>query len=441
MSGPRPALVDEVPRVRLEGAPPAKTVRYLVRSADPLGRTFSSWADYRSDAAGRVDPAATPAEAGTYVGIDAWGLWWSMASMPPSEFAEGLGPVPTVVSVEVDGVVVAEAGVDRLRVGREVAVRAVGEAGLVGNVFVPPGGAGPGVVVLGGSGGGLAWSDNVAALLASRGFCALALAYFGAPGTPATLTGVAVEYVGDAVAWMLHQDHVLSPRVGAVGRSRGGELALLAGALIGDIGAVVAYAAGGVVWAGLDQASTGPDPGPAWSIAGVAHPYLLADAGAVRSATGCQPAVLAGAFAGALDDPRALGGACIDVEAIAGPVLLITGGDDQLWPAHRLAELTMRRLAARGHRGGDRHLAYPQAGHRVGAIAGLPASPAVAVHPADGIAYALGGSRRADAASGADSWPKVVRFLRRHLGGAGGRGAGGGAATGLAGLDAQAATR
>jgi dienelactone hydrolase len=312
-----------------------------------VGTTFSSWADYRPDASGTVDPATVAPDGGTYAGVDPYGLWWSMASTSGSDFEEGVGPVPTVVSAQVDGAVVAAIRLSRLRVGPGVVARAVGDHGLVGNLFTPAGEAGPGVVVLGGSGGGLMWCNNVAGLLASRGFCALALAYFGTPGTPATLTGIAVEYVGDAVAWMLRQDEVLGPRVGLIGRSRGGELALLAGAEISDIGPVVAYAAGGVVWAGLDQASLGPDPGPAWTVAGAGHPYLLAEPAAVTSATRRQPAVLARAFAQAMDDPVALRRATIAVEAIRGPVLLITGGSDQLWPSHRLAELTLQRLCGR----------------------------------------------------------------------------------------------
>jgi hypothetical protein len=44
--------------------------------------------------------------------------------------------------------------------------------------------AGPGVLLFGGSSGGLASTDALAMLLASHGYHALALAYFGLPGLP-----------------------------------------------------------------------------------------------------------------------------------------------------------------------------------------------------------------------------------------------------------------
>ena len=54
--------------------------------------------------------------------------------------------------------------------------------GIAGRFFGPvsrPRGA---VIVLGGSGGGIAWSGEVAAQLAVEGYATLALAYFRRPG-------------------------------------------------------------------------------------------------------------------------------------------------------------------------------------------------------------------------------------------------------------------
>ena len=60
--------------------------------------------------------------------------------------------------------------------------RAVRDDGLRGTFFVPAGGGvHPGAIVVGGSGGGLQEGD--AALLASRGIAALALAYFAYSAT------------------------------------------------------------------------------------------------------------------------------------------------------------------------------------------------------------------------------------------------------------------
>jgi acetyl esterase/lipase len=64
--------------------------------------------------------------------------------------------------------------------------------------------------------------------------------------------------------------------------------------------------------------------------------------------------------------------AAIEVERIAGSILLICGGDDQLWPS----DLNARRIAARlcEHRHEVLVLEYPRAGHSSVSYA-LPGMP------------------------------------------------------------------
>jgi hypothetical protein len=51
----------------------------------------------------------------------------------------------------------------------------------------------------------------------------------------------------------------------------------------------------------------------------------------------------------ALRDERAVAHASIAVENINGPVMLISGVDDQLWPSTRLSKVAMERLRAHDH--------------------------------------------------------------------------------------------
>src|SRR5205823_7722084 len=109
----------------------------------------------------------------------------------------------------------------------------------------------PGVLVLGGSDGGI--PSHLAATLASEGFTCLALAYFGIAGLPRHLAEIPLEYVETALMWLGEQPLVAGTRVGVIGASRGAELALLAAASFPDrIGAVIAYAPSSVVFAGID---------------------------------------------------------------------------------------------------------------------------------------------------------------------------------------------
>ena len=71
--------------------------------------------------------------------------------------------------------------------------RLVEVEGLVGTLFCPnTSGPHPAVITLGGMGGGL--REGGAEALASEGFAALALAYFGLEGLPRELVEIPLEY-------------------------------------------------------------------------------------------------------------------------------------------------------------------------------------------------------------------------------------------------------
>src|SRR5258708_18671618 len=75
-------------------------------------------------------------------------------------------------------------------------------------VLVLPSSAGkhPGVLVLGGSEGGV--PRQRAAWLASHGFAALALAYFNYEDLPPRLEAIPLEYFGRAIGWLMKRPEV-----------------------------------------------------------------------------------------------------------------------------------------------------------------------------------------------------------------------------------------
>ena len=117
-------------------------------------------------------------------------------------------------------------------------------------------------------------------------------------------------------------------------------------------------------------------------------------------------------FLRSLEDRAAVEAAAIPVERIRGPVLLVSGEDDRLWPSPVLAEIAVARLAAHGR--AATHLRYAGAGHMIGPV-GLPATANTILHPLRGRAMALGGTPAGNAAAAADSWPRVLQFLRAGL--------------------------
>lgn len=420
---PQSALADQPVQIHLAGLPPGATVTVRAQMPGWPGHRWESHATFMADATGAVDVATARPVAGSYTEPDPMGLVWSMALVPAPGDAPTRGPgllPPTVITftAEIEGAVVAEATAERVRLAPGVQRTVVRERGLVGTFFLPPGPEPhPGVLLLGGSEGGLHEPD--AALLAAHGFATLALAYFGMEGVSPDLVDIPIEYFGTAIEWVQAQEGVRGDRLGVVGGSRGGEAALLLGTIFPAITAVVSYLGSGVITQGigggeiLEKVNTDR---PSWTYRGRPLPYLpmrtTPDFEAqVRAG---QPVDLGQVFLAALENTQAVWAATIPVERINGPVLLISAGDDRSWPTTRLSTIAEDRLTGHNHPHPVRHLHYERAGH---GIIPPPYGPrTMLVVPLPGGAMNLGGTPQVNAAASAEAWRQTLAFLGEHLG-------------------------
>jgi nucleolar protein 56 len=123
------------------------------------------------------------------------------------------------------------------------------------------------------------------------------------------------------------------------GRSWGALAGLLVAARQDWPGAVVSYAGSGVVW-------DTPSGAPAW---------IGRDGEPVPSVSGRGKPTL---VEGQLDDApeERLRAATIPVEDANGPVLLVSGAEDPVWPARRFSAVAADRLREAGHGHGFEHL-------------------------------------------------------------------------------------
>jgi len=101
------------------------------------------------------------------------------------------------------------------------------------------------------------------------------------------------------------------------------------------------------------------------------------------------------------------GGAEIPVEDIHGPVLLVSGKDDQIWPSSLMAARLTERLRQHGHRFGDENLSYDRVGHWI------PTEYLPTAGERHGMKLAIGGTAEDTARAMADSWPRILSFLTR----------------------------
>jgi hypothetical protein len=149
----------------------------------------------------------------------------------------------------------------------------VREGSVVGALATPRGLAGaPAVMVLPGSGGGI--PSPFAVELASEGFTALVLAYFGIEPLPAELIEVPVELLSDGIDWLRAKGLVPSSRIGIVGQSKGSEYALVAASLLRQEVAVVAYVPSSVAWSGITRWDPSREFKGSWTWRGAALPFL-----------------------------------------------------------------------------------------------------------------------------------------------------------------------
>jgi dienelactone hydrolase len=299
---------------------------------------------------------------------------------------------------------VAQPGLPAATSAAEPVKTTVNANGLVGELYTPTGSrpARAAILVLGGSEGGLAGASYEARDLARHGYVALALAYFGAPGRPGSLTNIPLEYFKAALDFLRDRPGVDPSRIGVVGTSKGGEAALLVAATYRQVSAVVAGVPSSVAWQGYNRQNP-MDPAPSWTLNGKAVAFV--------------PYAMDAPFTSVFDLYRRslakLGqhqDAVIQVERINGPVMLACGEADALWPSCPMSDAVASRLKAKGFHYPVQELKYPGAGHAAFGI------PIPAGNPALATLQALGGDAAGNVAARADSWPKALDFLDRALG-------------------------
>jgi len=416
---PEESLLGEEVRIRLEGVEPNSRIRIVCRLHDEKGTDWVSQAEFEATAEGTVDPAENPSLSGTYEGLDAQGLFWSMIPESPSrgqgKFSlHDLSPLTLDLEAYGQGRFLARAMMTRRIASQGVRRIEVRENDLVGTLFLPPGfGPFPGVVDIVHSGGGLR-HEPFAALLASSGIAALALAPFGIPPLSRGLVEIPVERVEAALKRLAAAEEVDSERIGVSGTSKGAELALLAASIFAEVKAVVAFMPSSVLWSGVGR---GYEKRSSWTLGGIPLPFVSPryDRLAPRSK---GPLHLEPMYRAALAEIDENHPAWIPLERTRGAVLLLSPEDDAVMPSALMGRQLEMRLRKAGFSRPFRHRIYPGAGHLIGSdlLPGLPTSVRHTFHPLARFAIAYGGDASRTAEAIRLSWREALEFLGEHLG-------------------------
>jgi dienelactone hydrolase len=364
------ALWDVPLRLTVTGLGARERTVLRATSRDRTGKQFVSSTPVTANAAGRVELG----------GDAAMHVLWSLRPVglgSGAAFAYAAQWRGQRVTLSVDG---ARTTIRRVLFARGVHIVPIRHP-FYGEYYAPAETSAPrpGILVFGGSEGGLA-TTGIAAFYASHGYPSLALAYFAKPGLPHDLLRIPLEYFARALRWLQRRPGVDPAKLAVEGISRGSEAAQLLGIHYpGLVHAVLAMVPANGANCGITRFTGKPGSarciGPAWTFhgraipegAGVYTPFPFHD------------------------------------ERIDGPIFLDCGGADHLWASCPMARAIVSRLHAQHFEHGVTFLAYPHGGHGVGSL-----FPNLI-----GRGGTLEGwSRYSNDRAAADGWPKLLAFLR-----------------------------
>jgi dienelactone hydrolase len=430
---PQRALHERPVSIRISGLRPGEEVTLLAEMANYGNADWQATATFRADSDGIVDPGVHAPVAGSYGDVDAMGLFWSMTRVDRDEPAGRDGatsaqfsgvvqpgePVLVTVTAMAEGRPKVADTVERLFADSDVERRPVLEEGIVGTLFVPSDSESRAAIIVPHGGGLCIPPEQLAASLAAYGFVTLALQYCGADGLPEDFSSeIPLEYFETVIRWLGGRAEVAADRIGILGMSTGGVVALQVAAHFPEIRAVVSIKS-----SGLNSFNFTYGGAPLPRLPELSVTPTLQDDLTYQQPPRCKPGGDAEKWScfdrsllflyrvtfNVFTAPHVLAQAVIPVERINGPVLLISGIGDLALPATLLSEIAYKRLEDTRFAFPYEHIAFPGAGHRLG-LPNLPRTDDTI------FGLLLGGNAKDAAAANVAFWPRTIAFLQTHLG-------------------------
>ena len=218
----------------------------------------------------------------------------------------------------------------------------------------------PLVVAFGGGSGGNDWErrylkDKRDEFLA-RGFAVLAIGYFKTDQSPGLLDRISLNAISDTIFSIASRHpQIDTSRMILMGASKGGELVLNLASRFPKYKGVIALSTSHVSFPALTIASNTSS----WEFNNQEVPYVPAPFEIIWPALKHD---LYSAFSIMLKDEQAASRAEIEVEKINGPILILSGTQDDQWPATQMSEQIIHRLAKNQFKHSYQHLAF-EGGH------------------------------------------------------------------------------
>jgi len=218
----------------------------------------------------------------------------------------------------------------------------------------------PVIITLGGSEGGLSFIKEEADLMVKEGFIVMRFGYFKFSKTTMkqTLKELRIEKVMEAIDLLKKNPLVDSSKIAILGISKGAELGLIVASKTKSVKVVAAHLPSHVVWYGMGTWKGLNKSSWTWQGEPMAFvPYA-------KPKSGWFTRRIAEFYEAGMETyTDRIPPATIKVEKINGPILLSSGGKDDIWPSSVMAFEIEKRLKTKQFPFEVKHLHFPNAGH------------------------------------------------------------------------------
>ena len=199
----------------------------------------------------------------------------------------------------------------------------------------------PLIVTFGGGGGGNDWTRNYMKgkrdSLIEKGYSVLAIGYFKSNGTPKNLDRISLDAISDTIMNIAQNDKIDATKIALIGGSKGGELILNLASRFNHFNAVIAMSTSNVSFPAITWSANTSS----WTYKNKEVAYVPAP---LKTILPALKGDLYTAHSMMLEDEQAVKRAEIAVENINCPILIMSGKDDDQWPATEMSDRIMERL-------------------------------------------------------------------------------------------------
>ena len=199
----------------------------------------------------------------------------------------------------------------------------------------------PLIVTFGGAEGAIDWHQNHMKgkrdSLIQKGYAILAIGYFNADGTPKNLDRISLDAISDTIMKVAKKNKIDESKIALIGGSKGGELILNLASRYKQYKAVIALSTSNVTFPAITWSANTSS----WTYKGKEVPYVPAP---LKTISPALKGDLYTAFSMMLEDEEAVKNAEIHVENINGPILILSGKNDDQWPATSMSNQIIERL-------------------------------------------------------------------------------------------------